>query len=79
MRQFLKDPDNMGFVWMAVIVTVFGFLIYWEAGQQTPEKQEESRLNLKCISKTSGSQPECWDSHDWKAFCDNTGICKEAK
>jgi len=79
MRQFLKDPDNMGFVWLAVIVTVFGFLIYWEAGQQTPEKQEESRLNLKCISKTSGSQPECWDSHDWKAFCDNTGICKEAK
>jgi|DEB0MinimDraft_3_1074331.scaffolds.fasta_scaffold03117_7 hypothetical protein len=79
MRQFLKDPDNMGFVWLAVIVTVFAFLIYWEAGQNTPERQAESDLRLKCISKASGSQPECWDEKDWQVFCQKTGICRGTK
>lgn len=79
MRQFLKDPDNMGFVGLAAIIIFFTALIYWDASQQTPERQEATDLDLKCISKSSGSQPECWDEADWKAFCNNTGICKEVQ
>lgn len=78
LKEYLTDPDMMGVYWLVVIVTIFGFLIYWESSQRTPESQAENDLHLKCISKSSGSQPECWDEADWAAFCENTNICKNA-
>ena len=73
----LSDLD-MGVYWLIVIITVFCFLIYWDSKQSTPESIAQNQHNLKCISKTSGSQPECWDQADWAAFCENTNICKNA-
>ena len=43
--------------------------------EKTPEQKEASRIQLKCMSKSSGSQPECWDEDDWKAFCERVA-CK---
>ena len=42
----------------------------------SPAEKEASRIQLKCMSKSSGSQPECWDEDDWKAFCERVS-CKK--
>ena len=38
--------------------------------------REHRRLHTKCISKSNGSQPECWDEKDWEAFCERVA-CKK--
>lgn len=65
-------PDYQIAIAAAVILLgmVFLFSIASEH-QDTGDK----RLARKCVSKSSGSQPECWDEEDWKAFCFNTNIC----
>ena len=52
--------------------------------EATPEEiadmisaKEHNRLRTKCISKSSGSQPECWDEDDWKAFCERVACKKQ--
>ena len=42
----------------------------------TVEQKEESRKHTKCVSRSSGSQPECWDEKDWEIFCQKVS-CKE--
>ena len=37
--------------------------------EPTVEEIEARHKNSKCISRSSGSQPECWDEKDWEAFC----------
>ena len=39
------------------------------------EQKELSRKQSKCMSKRSGSQPECWNEEDWEAFCERVA-CK---
>jgi hypothetical protein len=43
--------------------------------EPTAEALEQRRKHSKCISRSSGSQPECWDEEDWKAFCERVA-CK---
>ena len=38
---------------------------------------EHNRLRTKCMSKSSGSQPECWDEEDWEAFCERVACKKQ--
>ena len=45
--------------------------------EKTPEQKEASRIQLKCMSKSSGSQPECWDEDDWKAYCERVACKKQ--
>ena len=78
LKKYLTDPDTMGLYWLVVIVTIFVFLIYWESRQSTPKSEAQNQHALKCLSKSSGSQPACWDEEDWAAFCENTNICKNA-
>lgn len=40
------------------------------------QSEEEHDKQMKCISKRSGSQPECWDEKDWEIFCQRV-LCKE--
>ena len=35
----------------------------------TAEQIEQRSRETKCISRSSGSQPECWDEKDWEEFC----------
>jgi len=37
--------------------------------EPTAEQKEAHRKQTKCVSRASGSQPECWDEYDWSAFC----------
>ena len=41
------------------------------------EQKELSRIQSKCMSKRSGSQPECWDEDDWKAYCERVACKKQ--
>ena len=38
---------------------------------------EHNRLRTKCMSKSSGSQPECWDEEDWESFCERVACKKQ--
>jgi hypothetical protein len=42
----------------------------------TQEELVEKLYQVKCSSKRSGSQPECWDVKDWEIFCQRI-VCKE--
>ena len=44
--------------------------------EPTDEQLEFKRKHSKCVSRASGSQPECWDEEDWKAFCERVA-CKK--
>ena len=48
-------------------------LICCSTTEKTPE---EYNKQMKCISKKSGSQPECWDEKDWEIICSRVE-CKE--
>ena len=43
--------------------------------EPTEEQIELRRKQSKCISRSSGSKPECWDEKDWEAFCERVA-CK---
>ena len=51
-------------IWFILLI-VFGC----ETESEKTIRVEQSRKRLKCVSKSSGSQPECWDEKDWRAFC----------
>jgi hypothetical protein len=78
LKKYLTDPDMMGVYWLMAIVTCGISLIVWDGNRQTPEMKEQQSLALKCMSKSSGSKPQCWSEADWAAFCENTNICKNA-
>jgi len=78
LKKYLTDPDTIAVYILLVIVAAFLFLIKWESSQHTPESEAQHQLALKCMSKSSGSQPVCWDQEDWAAFCEHTNICKNA-
>ena len=44
--------------------------------EPTAEEIEARHKQSKCISRSSGSQPECWDEEDWRAFCERV-TCKK--
>lgn len=31
---------------------------------------------VNCAEKKQGARPACWKSHDWDAYCENTGNCR---
>ena len=37
--------------------------------EPTAEQIEQRSKASKCTSRSSGSQPECWDKKDWELFC----------
>ena len=41
------------------------------------EQKELSHRQSKCMSRSSGSQPECWDEKDWEAFCERVACKKQ--
>ena len=45
--------------------------------EPTEEQIELRRKQSKCISRSSGSQPECWDEKDWEAFCERVACKKQ--
>lgn len=34
------------------------------------------RKGVNCAEKKQGARPACWKSHDWDAYCINTGNCR---
>jgi len=36
-----------------------------------------SHQQSKCMSRSSGSQPECWDEKDWEVFCERVACKKQ--
>lgn len=58
------------------LFTILGFAIYSDVNKVAEQKVYNPHQTM-CYSKTSGSRPACWTQDDWKAYCDNTGICKK--
>lgn len=60
---------------IAISVIVLGTIFLFNLSFDS-QKEDERNLAQKCVSKASGSQPQCWDEEDWQSFCHNTNICK---
>jgi hypothetical protein len=52
-------------MFLFIVMMMFGC----ETEQEKNTRLEDSRYRHKCVSKSSGSQPECWDEKDWEKFC----------
>jgi hypothetical protein len=78
LKKYLLAPEMLGIYYVGTIAICGMALIVWDSSRQTPEMKEQNAHGLKCMSKSSGSQPQCWDQADWAAFCENTNICKNA-
>ena len=59
---------------IAISVIVLGVIFLFNLSFDS-QKEVERNLAQKCVSKASGSQPQCWDEEDWKVVCHNTNIC----
>ena len=60
---------------IAISVIVLGVIFLFKLSFDN-QQSDERNLAQKCASKASGSQPQCWDEEDWKAFCYNTNTCE---
>jgi len=58
------------------MLTILFIILACTTTEKSPAEIHEKRLWQKCVSKASGSQPECWDERDWEIFCSKVE-CKQ--
>jgi len=59
-----------------LVVATLAYACYTPLTEEQQTSQDEYYDN-GCYSKKSGSSPRCWNAADWKAYCENTNVCKE--